>query len=183
MNVMYRGLDNPIEVSVPGVATDLLQVNVTNGAKSGSKGKFTVKPGKGKECIVSVSANINGKTQNFGKATFRCKNVPDPKPKFAGVVGGGNVKYSAMKSAQGLIAEMENFEFDLKFKIISFTISATVKGKVVDQVSNSNALTSAQKTVLAAIKPGQKFYVEGIKAKGPDGTIRNLGSMSFKVLN
>lgn len=183
MNVMYRGLDNPIEVSVPGVPTDALQVNISNGSKSGSKGKFTVKPGKGKECVVSVSANINGKTKNFGKATFRCKNVPDPKPKFAGELGGGNVKVNSLRAAQGVIAVMENFEFDLRFSIISYTVSATVKGKVVEQKSNGAALTSAQKTVIGAMKPGMKFYIENIKAKGPDGTIRTLGSMAFKVIN
>lgn len=183
MNVMYRGLDNPIEVSVPGVATEKLQVNISNGSKSGSNGKFNVKPGQGKECVVSVSANINGKTQNFGKAEFRVKNVPDPKPKFAGIIGGGNVKPKDMNAAAGVIAEMENFEFDLKFNIISFTISATVRGNVVDQVSNSARLTAEQKTVLGALKPGQKFYIENIKAKGPDGTVRTLGSMAFRVIN
>lgn len=183
MNVMYRGLDNPIEVSVPGVATELLQINISNGSKTGSKGEFTVKPGKGKECVVSVSANLNGKTQNFGKAIFRVKNVPDPKPKFAGLLGGGNVKANQLRAAGVVLAEMQNFEFDLKFKIVSFAIAGTVKGKAVEAKCRGARLSPQAKTIIGAMKPGRKFYIESIKAKGPDGTVRALGSMAFKVIN
>lgn len=181
MNVFYRGLDNPIEVSVPGVPTDKLEISISNASKSGSHGKFTVKPGKGKECVVSVSAKINGKTQQFGKATFRCKNVPDPKPVFAGS-SGGNVKKGKLTAAQGVIARMENFEFDLKFNVVSFVMSATVKGKVVEKPGKGAKLTGDMRTLLKALKPQQKVYIEKIKAKGPDGTVRDLGSISIKVI-
>jgi gliding motility-associated protein GldM len=182
MNLMYRGLDNPIEVSVPGVPTELLKVSVTNGSQAGSRGKFTVKPGAGQIAEVSVSATINGKTRSFGKVEFRVKNVPDPKPKFAGSKG-DVVKYNDVKAAQGVIAEMENFEFDgVKFTVTSFVISATIKGKVIDQASKNNRLTEDQKTLLKNIGPGDKFYIEKITAVGPDGTPRNLGSLSFKII-
>jgi hypothetical protein len=38
------------------------------------------------------------------------------------------------------------------------------------------------KEMFQKAKPGQKVYIEGIKARGPDGTVRNLGSLSFKVV-
>ena len=182
MNVMYRGLDNPIEVSVPGVPTDLLKVSISNKVgQSGSNGKFKVKPGKGKECIVSVSATIDGVNKNFGKASFRCKNVPDPKPKFAGV-SGGKVKKVKLTAASGLAAKMENFEFDLKFMVVSFTMSATIKGKVVEQKGKGYQITKDMKAILKALKPGQKVYLEKIKAKGPDGTVRDLGTIAITVI-
>ncbi|MBL4653677.1 MAG: hypothetical protein JKY53_12570 [Flavobacteriales bacterium] len=181
MNVFYRGLPNPIEVSVPGVPTDLLQIVISNASKSGSNGKFDVMPGKGKNCVVSVSANINGVTKNFGKAEFRCKNVPDPKPQFAGV-SGGKVRKSKLTAASGVAAKMENFEFDLKFRVISFVMSATVKGKVIEQRGKGYKITGDMKTLLKALKPGQKVYLEKIKAKGPDGTVRDLGTIAITVI-
>jgi gliding motility-associated protein GldM len=181
MNVMYRGLENPIEVSVPGVPTDKLQVSISNASKSGSNGKFKVKPGKSKECVVSVSANIDGETKNFGKAVFRCKNVPNPVAQFAGSTG-GKIKKSKLTAAQGVAAKMENFEFDLKFTVISFVMSATVKGKVVEQIGKGNKVNSNMKTLLKALKPGQKVYLEKIKAKGPDGTVRDLGTIAITVI-
>ncbi|MCB0780667.1 MAG: hypothetical protein KDC03_14290, partial [Flavobacteriales bacterium] len=44
------------------------------------------------------------------------------------------------------------------------------------------ALSGEMKEMFQKAKPGQKVYIEGIKAKGPDGTIRSLGSLSFKVV-
>ncbi|RMG78960.1 MAG: gliding motility protein GldM [Bacteroidetes bacterium] len=181
MNVFYRGLDNPVEVSVPGVPTDKLQVSISNASVSGSNGKYKVRPGKGKECIVTVSADINGKKQNFGQMKFRVKNVPDPKPKFAGSYG-GNIQRNKLLAAQGVVAEMQNFEFDLRFVVVSFDLTANIKGNLVSKTAKGPRLTGDMKTILKSLKPGSKFYIEKIKAKGPDGTIRDLGTLAFKVV-
>lgn len=181
MNVFYRGLENPVEISVPGISTDKLQVSVSNASKTGSNGKFMIKPGTGNECEVSASAELNGKNQSFGKMKFRVKNVPDPKAQFAGM-SGGDVQRSAVLAAPGVLAKMENFEFDLKFQIISYTLSATIKGAIAEAACTGAALTGDQKTILQNLKSGQKFYLEKIKAKGPDGTVRDLGTLSYKVL-
>jgi len=182
MNVFYRGLDNPVEISVPGVPTEQLNVSISNGSKSGAKGKFKIRPGKGKECSVSVTAEINGQNRNFGKQLFRVKNVPDPKPYFAGSTGSANVQKKKILAAQGVIAKMENFEFDLKFNVISFVMSATVKGKIAEIKSRGPRVTGDMKTLLGAMKPGQKLYLEKIKAKGPDGTVRDLGTIVLKII-
>lgn len=44
------------------------------------------------------------------------------------------------------------------------------------------ALSSDAKTVLEKLRTNQKVYIENIKAKGPDGTVRNIGALSFKVI-
>jgi len=31
------------------------------------------------------------------------------------------------------------------------------------------------------VRPGSKVYIENVKAKGPDGSVRNIGSIIFKV--
>jgi len=182
MNVFYRGLDNPVEVSVPGVPTDALKVAMSNGSKSGSNGGFKVRPGKGQTCIISVSADINGKNTNFGKKEFRVKNVPDPKPFFGGKSGSDNIPRKNLLAAAGVIAKMENFEFDLRFDIISYQVSATVRGNVVEQPCRGPALSPNSKKIIAELKSGQKIYIEKIKAKGPDGTIRDLGTIALKVI-
>lgn len=182
MNVFYRGLENPVEVSVPGVPTDKLEIAISNASKSGSNGNFMVKPGNGQTCEVSVSAEINGKKQNFGKKEFRVKNVPDPKPFFGGATGSDNIQMKDFLAAGGVIAKMENFEFDLRFEIVSYVVSATIKGKVVEAACSGPALSPDAKKIRAEMKSGQKIYIEKIKAKGPDGTVRDLGTVSLKVI-
>jgi len=70
MNVFYRGLDNPVEVSVPGVDKSALRVSMDGGSISGpgSDGTYNVKPGDGKEATIRVSAKINGNN------TCKCQN-------------------------------------------------------------------------------------------------------------
>lgn len=182
MNVFYRGLDNPVEVSVPGVPTDALKVAMSNGSKSGSNGAFKVRPGNGQTVMISVSADINGKNTNFGKKEFRVKNVPDPKPYFGGKSGSDNIPRKNLLAAAGIIAKMENFEFDLRFEIISYQVSATVRGNVVEQACRGPALSGDAKKIIGELKSGQKLYLEKIKAKGPDGTIRDLGTIALKII-
>lgn len=183
MNVFYRGIDNPVEISVPGVPTEQLEVSISNVvSKSGSNGIFKLQPGKDAKCVVTVGAKINGKTQSFGNKEFRVKNVPDPKPYFGGKTGSDNIPIKDLKAAAGVIAKMENFEFDLRFEIVSYVVSATIKGTVVEQECKGPQLSSDSRKILNELKSGQKFYIEKIKAKGPDGSLRDLGTVALKLI-
>jgi len=164
------------------VPTEKLEIAISNASKSGSNGNFMVKPGKGQTCSVTVSAELNGKKQNFGKKEFRVKNVPDPKPFFGGATGSDNIKMKDFLAAPGIIAKMENFEFDLRFEIVSYVVSATIKGKVVEAPCSGPYLSSNAKKIRGEMKSGQKIYLEKIKARGPDGTQRDLGTLSLKVI-
>ena len=46
MNVFYRGLDNPVDISVPGVANDKLRVSISSGHKIKKQpdGSYIVEP-------------------------------------------------------------------------------------------------------------------------------------------
>jgi len=72
MNVMYMGIPNPIDVSVPSVSPDKIKIRVVNGSvstekvknsKGGNfKGAWAVKPNAvGQDVQVIVTAEINGK--------------------------------------------------------------------------------------------------------------------------
>jgi gliding motility-associated protein GldM len=43
MNVFYAGVDNPVEISVPGVSDNDIRPALSGGSMSGSKGKYVVK--------------------------------------------------------------------------------------------------------------------------------------------
>ena len=81
-----------------------------------------------------------------------------------------------------MIAKMENFQFDLRFNIISYQVSATIRGNVAEKECRGPQLSSDAKKIINELKPGQKVYIEKIKAKGPDGTIRDLGTISLKLI-
>ena len=78
-------------------------------------------------------------------------------------------------------AEMENFDFDLVVKVVSFTVSANINGFTQTKDTKGATITADQKNIINRAKAGDKIYFDDIKAYMPDGTTRDLGSISFKV--
>jgi gliding motility-associated protein GldM len=185
MNVFYRGLPNPVEVSVPGVAQEDLQVSISGGhtlTKDGSG--WVVKPGKGKDCKISVSAKMpDGSTQRIGEKEFRVKPIPDPVPVFAGKKPSDNtVPATDMRIAAGVRAEMENFDFDVKVTVTGFSMVFIRDGQVIEKSSSNNRVTSDMKANMDKVKKGQKIYIEKISVAMPDGTTRQVANISLKVV-
>lgn len=179
MNVLYIGVDNPIDVAIGGYSSDFT-VKISNGSLSGSNGQYIARVNNGTTSTISVYSK-NGK-QDFGSYTFRLKRVPDPVAKFGMAKGSTSVPKVILVNTSGVIAEMENFDFNLTFSIVSFDIAAVINGFDKTERSDSNQVTIGQKLLLQSVKPGGKVYIENIKARGPDGTIRNLSPILIKVM-
>ena len=64
---------------------------------------------------------------------------------------------------------------------MSFELSAVVKGNLKSEACTGNNLSSGAKAVLASAGVGSKIFVDNVKAKGPDGTIRNIPGVTIKV--
>ncbi|MEO7079875.1 MAG: GldM family protein, partial [Flavobacteriales bacterium] len=184
MNVFYRGVENPVSISVAGYSATSIQPSMTNGTLGKDRDGYVVKPGAAATAMVSVTVtNADGSKKSMPGVEFRVKNVPNPVAYFAGKgVNDATVKKNELVAAQGVLAKMENFEFDLRFDIVSYTVTSTIAGNVLEKPCTGPALTDAAKEVLKNVRTGQKVFIENIKAKGPDGSIRNLGTLSFKVI-
>lgn len=180
MNVFYLGVENPVDISVPGVTPDKIYPTMTNGSIS-RKPPYIVRPKRPGNAWVIVKADVNGETKEVGKKEFRVKTVPDPVAKIADRKG-GMINKNLLLASIGVVAEMENFDFDLKFTVTEFTVSATVQGFVRDSKSNNYKLTSEQKNLIRNLSRSQKIYIENIKAIGPDGSVRPLSTINF-ILN
>ncbi|WP_081485204.1 type IX secretion system motor protein PorM/GldM [Marinilabilia salmonicolor] len=184
MNVFYIGVENPVEVSVPGVPSENLNVRITNARMRKIRGnEYSVSPNansSGKQAIVSVSTTLNGQTQNLGSQPFRIKRVPDPVATVAGMRGGGIGK-NLLLAQRAVIAKMDNFDFDLKFNVINFRISTIRDGYLQFVDSESGVITTEQKDLIRGVGVGGVVLFNNIQAKGPDGSTRDLGSLSFTI--
>lgn len=180
MNVFYLGVDNPVDVSVPGVPSDKVRPGINNGSINRSGGAYVVRPRTQGTATVSVMAEIDGKQRNMGNMLFRVKKVPDPVAMVASKKG-GLIDKNLLATQVAVQAVMENFDFDLKFNITEFTVSANVGGFFKDEVSRSNKFTPGQKSIISSLSKGNKVYIESIKAIGPDGTVRELSPIVFKI--
>ncbi len=180
MNVMYIGVDNPIMVSAAGVSPTDLQVNISGcgATKTGGNGKFVVRATSPGTCMVSVSAK--GKSQGPAQPV-RVKKIPDPVAKVGGKTGNVEVKKVELGQIGGVGAELAGFDFDAKFVVISFELSAVVKGALKSVACPGNSVNSEARSILSSAGVGSKIFFENVKAKGPDGTIRNIPGVTLKV--
>jgi gliding motility-associated protein GldM len=185
MNVFYIGVDNPVDISVPGVPAENLSPSMSGGTISGSRGKYIVRVTKGPKVTVNVGAKIGGTNKSMGSAEFRVKTVPSPTTNFGGKRASdptNGISKAALGGAQGVIAELIDFDFDLKFIVLSFDVTMLIGGSEITKPSNGNMLSMDQKSLLSKAKTGSKVYIENVKVKGPDGTVRSISGLTLKVL-
>ncbi len=181
MNVFYVGVDNPVSISAPGFSSDRVRATMTNGNLIKKGDAYIAQPKVAfKNAEVKVEAQFEDGWRPLRTVDFRVKPIPDPIAKVAGS-GGGKIKKNLLLAQTGVDAVMDNFDFDLKFKITGFTVSTIVKGFTVDQESRSDVFTREQIDMFRNLKRSQKVYIEDIRAVGPDGVTRDLPTISFRI--
>jgi gliding motility-associated protein GldM len=192
MNVMYKGIQNPIDISVPGVSPDKIRVRVVNGTVTTQKvknskgenfrGNWAVSPttvGQNVQVIVSV-ADPSGKGSSYPPIEFRVKQVPSPIAIFAGKSTGTVAKNTAAAQT-GVYASLPDFEFDLVYKITSFTVLYTDSRGDFEESSSSNALTQKQKDLISRLARGKNLFIKDIKCLAPDGRSLDLSPIILKI--
>ncbi len=191
MNVMYAGIANPIDVSVPGVSPDKLRIKVVNGNVTTEKvknakgeyfkGAWAIKPNAvGQDVQVIVSADINGKPVQYAPYPFRVKSIPSPVAVFGGKSTGSISRADAL-AQQGVFAIMPDFDFELNYTVTSFTIFYTDKGMDIEEPCTQSNLTPKQKNALNGLTRGKNLMIKDIKAVGPDNKTRDLNAIVLKI--
>ncbi|HAN17884.1 MAG TPA: gliding motility protein GldM [Bacteroidales bacterium] len=183
MNVFYVGVDNPVSISIAGIAGDKIEPSITNGKiqKQGD-GDYIVNVNRPGNSLITVVANIDGTRKSMGTASFRVKALPDPVVKVAGKQG-GKIEKNVLNAQAGVFAVMDNFDFELEFKIIEFSVSTTDKGGYyIVQKATGNKFTSGQFNLLKDVQRGRRVNIEDVKAVGPDGSVRPLASIVFEII-
>ena len=180
MNVLYVGVWNPLEISVAGYSADKINPKPSL-SRDGAPGKYKYKPKKPGKLNISVYVeDETGKSRNMGSQEFRIKRVPNPVAKIANKKG-GKIKKNILLAQSGIKADLEKFDFDLKFTVVSFTVSVNIGGFEKTENSGSYRFTSKQLGLMRKAKRNGRVTFENIKAKGEDGTVRKLGTISFKI--
>jgi gliding motility-associated protein GldM len=109
MNVVYRGVTNPMSISFAGVSADNVSASGP-GLKSVGGGKYVMNPGAGNEAVINVTGTLPDGSKVSDKKTFRIKGIPGPVGTVRGEVGVvKGQKYSLEISSVG--AKLVDFDF------------------------------------------------------------------------
>ncbi|TMM29565.1 gliding motility protein GldM [Polaribacter aestuariivivens] len=179
MNVVYRGLNNPISVSLPGVSGNNLRVSASGGTLSGSNSSYNLRPGAGNIATINVSATLSsGKTVN-SKATFRIKDIPAAMGSVREQFGVVKMPKSGLSNAP-ISAGLPDFEFDLKIAVQSFKIK--VPGELTIIV-NGTRLNAAAKKVLSKAKRGDQINIYDIQATANGVKLKKVLPVTIELTN
>jgi len=174
MNVLYVGVENPLTI----ICTEKFDsISISNGTIVPVNNKMSENNGKFIATIteigeVRINIYLKGKVIDVGR--FRGKQIPNPVACVGSIKHLQTVTKSFLQAQSDVLALMENFDFDVKFEVISFIFSYKVNLdylslSVTGNKFNQNIINSINK-----MEDGGKIYIEDIKAKGPDGTVRSL---------
>lgn len=162
MNVVYRGLENPISISVPGVGDNNITPKVSGTSKltRAGVGKYIMSPGKGDEVTINVSAKLSsGKTINTPKK-FRIKDIPAAQASARGQYGIVKMPKSSLGRTP-IEAGLPDFVFDLKLKVNQFSVK--VPGQLTVVVKGTKFSAQAKK-VLQKARRGDVITIFDVKA-------------------
>ena len=176
MNILYRGMDNPVAIAVPGVKAERVNATISNGIIEKNGQQWIVNPADQDLTIITVSVD----NKKVAEKTFRVKNVPNPVAVFAGKNEGEILKETALKT-QSIESVLTDFGWDLKFAISSFSLEITSNGYVITENSIGNKLTDKMKSMISKCITGQKIVFKNIKAIGPDGKTKELFPITFTI--
>ncbi len=181
MNVFYLGVDNPVEISVSGVAGNKIRANASNGTLDPRGNSFVMHPKRVGNCQIFVSAELDGKWTQVGTKEFRVKPVPDPEAKVNNQKGGGIAK-NVLMAQSGVIAAMPpDFDFDLKFTVTEFSVGAIVQGFYQERRVKGNQFNQEVRNLINTLSKGNPVWIQDIRAVGPDGSVRTLSTINFKL--
>ncbi len=184
MNVLYIGVENPMKISVPGVGQGDVSASLAGAGNlnKNTDGTYTATVTAVGKCQINVSAKIEGKVQSMGSEEFRIKRIPDPVPMTSGKLRGGNVQSGTMKAQSGVLALLENFDFDARFNVVSFQMVYSSKGEIFKAESPGPGFTPQMKGFIDRAKPKDIIFIDEIKVVGPDKQPRKLGQIAFTII-
>ena len=195
MNVLYAGYSNPMSVSAPGVPLSKIGVSMSGGSLTpAGEGKYIARPeAVGKDAVITVTSDMEGRRVEMGKFTFHVRKLPDPtayiafsdeKGAASQYKGGRPLSKSILMSSRGIGAAIDDGLLNIPFSVQGFeTVFFDNMGNAVPEISNSSNFTERQRNMFRMLSRGRRFYITRIKATGPDKIERTLPQALEVIVN
>ena len=170
MNVVYRGINNPIAVG-GGVGGEINASASSGTLTRTGNGTYNLLPGAADEVTISVTSGGS----SLGSMKFRVKDLPKPTALIRNVVN-GLVSKSALLAANRVEAEMKDFDFDgVHYDVVGYTFRYKTKsGTTKEAKANGGAFTDEMKTAISGSNVGDTFLFTAIQVRGNDGKTKTL---------
>jgi len=179
MNVVYRGVVNPMTISFAGVPDNKVSASGAGLKKGTGMGKYSMVPTSGREVTINVTATLDDGAKVSDKATFRIKDIPKPAGRIAGQVGVAKLPRNNVEIGK-IEAVLEDFDFDLPLTVTGFKIKVEGKPSVT---CSGNRLNGAAKSALRSAKRGSQVQIFEIKSKTNGPVIKPASPLIIELTN
>jgi gliding motility-associated protein GldM len=159
MNVVYRGVSNPMSISIPGIPNNKVSASAPGLSKRDGS-KYVMNPGTGRTVTITASGILPDGQRVSSKSEFRIKDIPRPAGSIRGETGSTQMPRRNLEIAT-VGALLEDFDFDLNLAISGFKFK--VPGQPTVSV-NGNKLDSRAQSALRRASRGDAVQIFDIQA-------------------
>lgn len=160
MNVVYRGLPNPMTISFAGIPENNVTASAP-GLTPAGKGKYNLNPGAGTEVKVTATGKMSDGKSVSDTKVFRIKNIPAPLGAIAGTTGVTKGAKQRLQVSQ-VTAVLPDFLYDLNFEVTQFTFKVPGQPAII---VNGNRVNAQCASALARAAKGDQVTISDIKSK------------------
>jgi gliding motility-associated protein GldM len=184
MNVLYIGVDNPVTIAASGGGDDRVKPALTGGGGQlirDKPGHYIARVNSvTDDCKISVM--VDGKLA--GASIFRVRTVPQAQCMVGGQQSGEKFLAGKFRAQGGVGAGIKDFPFELKYEVVSFTITCdTDEGDIATASVNGNAFSGKAKQIVDQhVKAGKLVTIENLKVRGPDGRVSSAPSLLYYII-
>jgi len=173
MNIVYSGLDNPIEISVPGFPASTISATVSGGwtLRKTANGKYYAKGNTtSRKITITASVNTEQGTRIMGSQIYTVRKVPLPRIKFGGFDGTRTVTKSALTSQPHIIASLGNFYFKgVRYRVVSYTAILYSRRTGSTPIDVRGSSTASLRGAINRLRSGDNVIITNVKVEGPNG--------------
>ncbi len=182
MNVVYRGVENPITVSIPGVADNAVNATAPGLKKVQGIGKYSMSPGKGNEVNIVVNGKLPDGTPISSSQVFRIKDIPAPVAAVRGEYGMIKMPKSTLQKAT-ISSVLPDFVFDLTINTSGFSVKVPGQPTVIVKGDKFDA---AAIRVLQRARPGDVVVIFDLKQSLSGNSsyyLKNASPVNVEITN
>ncbi len=160
MNVVYRGVANPMTISFAGISDDKVVASAPGLTKLGG-GKYLMNPQAGTQATITVTGTLPDGSKVSDSKVFRIKGIPGPVGTIRGEMGVAKGPKSSLEIAT-IGAKLLDFDFEVGLDVLGFNFK--IPGQATIPVTG-NKLNAQCKTALSKASRGDQVTISDIKTK------------------
>lgn len=195
MNVLYKGPDIAMNISVPGVPSEKLKVAISgsgNSIRKTAAGKYVCKLSNRSPRDVAISCSVendDGSYTPVGKMQYVAKKLPKPYAKVGRVESGIVMKLPGREVQQyntlrGLYSD--DFMFNLPLTIAKFDVEImdSRTGYIKEYRNNRGNKLQSSKAAndLRSVKKGDIVYITNIQIRDVAGNKHRANDITIRVI-